>query len=112
LFKSFLNNLIRLKGVPKRFKRIKVKKRIRMERKKISKNFKSFFSFIFFFYLNKFNIIIDYYKKKVGNLHSLIKINNISRKEMKMYGKNVKIEEVKKYKISYMYRFKSKKLYK
>lgn len=112
LFKSFLNNFIRLKGIPKRFKRIKVKKRIRMERKKISKSFKSFYSFIFFFYSNKFNIIIDYYKKKVGNLHSLIKINNISKKQIKMYGKDFKIEKVKKYKVSYMYRFKSKKIYK
>ena len=105
LFKSFLNNFIRLKGIQKKFKRIKVKKRSKIKKKQVSKNFKSFFYFIFFFYLNKFNIIIDSYKNNFANLHYLIKIKNINKK---LY----KDKKIKKYKISYMFRFKSKKLYK
>jgi hypothetical protein len=81
LFKSFLNNFIRLKGIQKKFKRIKVKKRSKIKKKQISKNFKSFFYFIFFFYLNKFNIIIDCYKNNFANLHYLIKKKKKKKKK-------------------------------
>jgi len=101
LFKSFLNNFIKLKGIPKKFKRIKIKKRSYIERKKIPRSFQSFFYFIFFFYLNKFNIIIDSYNKKGHSLLNLVKLYNYYN-----YNKNKK-----KPKLNYIFRFKSKKLF-
>jgi len=62
LFKSFLNNFIKLSGFYNRKKFIRRKKRIKMVRKSISDNFKSFFYFIFFYFINKFKIVIDCYK--------------------------------------------------
>jgi hypothetical protein len=102
LLKSFLNNFIKLKGIPKRFKRIKIKKRNKMERRKIPKKFRSFFYFTFFFYLNKFNIIIDTYYKNFLSFNNLIKIYN-------SYTNNKK---EKRYKFTYIFRYKSKRIYK
>jgi hypothetical protein len=102
LFKSFLNNFIKLKGIPLRFKKIKIKKRFKMERRKISKKFKSFFYFIFFFYLNKFNIIIDSYHKNNFGFNHLIKL----------YNSYVNKKKEKRFKFTYMFRYKSKRIYK
>jgi hypothetical protein len=102
LFKSFLNNFIKLKGIPLRFKRIKIKKRFKMERRKISKKFKSFFYFIFFFYLNKFNIIIDSYYKKNYSFNHLIKF----------YNSYINKKKEKRFKFTYVFRYKSKRIYK
>jgi len=103
-FKSFLNNFIKLKGFSKRFKRIKIRKRIKIERRKVSKNFKQFFHFVFFFFLNKFNIMIDSYNRNKQSLYHLIKI-------VKKY-KNRRTKHIRKYKFTYMFRYKSKKIYK
>lgn len=103
-FKSFLNNFIKLKGFTKRFRRIRNRKRIKIERKKVSKNFKQFFHFVFFFYLNKFNIMIDSYNRNKHSLYHLIKI-------IKKY-KNRRNKHIRKYKFFYMFRYKSKKIYK
>lgn len=114
-FKSFLNNFIRLSDYTRRFKRIKVKKRIKMERKKISINFRFFFYFYFFFYLNKFNIIIDSYNRKNFNLHYLIRVykrykkKTFTRRYIKYENKDI---NMKKYGFFYVFRYKSKKLYK
>lgn len=102
LIKSFLNNFIKLKGIPLRHKRIRIKKRFKMERKKIPKNFKFFFYFIFFFYLNKFNIIIDSYYKNFSGFNSLIKF----------YNSYTTKKKEKRFKFSYFFRYKSKKIYK
>jgi hypothetical protein len=102
LIKSFLNNFIKLKRIPLRFKRIKIKKRFKMERKKIAKKFKPFFYFIFFFYLNKFNIIIDSYHKKLFSFNNLIKF----------YNSYTNKKKEKRYKFSYVFKYKSKKIYK
>ncbi len=109
-FKSFLNNFIKLNGFSNRLKRIKSKKRIKMARKSVSINFKSLFSFIFYFFLNKFNIIIDVYNKRNLNLIYLIKIlKKHKNKRLKYKYRN---QNIKKYKYDYMFRFKSKKIYK
>src|SRR6185369_4075034 len=82
VFKSFLNNFIRLSDFSvKKFKSVMVKKRIKMERKKIPLSFKHFYSFIFFFYLNKFNIIIYNFIKKKINLFYLIRIYKQKKKD-------------------------------
>jgi ribosomal protein S2 len=82
LFKSFLNNFIRLTDPSvKKFKRVTLKKRIKMESKKISRNFKYFYFFIFFFYLNKFNIIIDSFINNNINLHHLVRIYKKKKKK-------------------------------
>jgi ribosomal protein S2 len=107
-FKSFLNNFIKLGGLIGRTKRIKIKKRINIARKRVSISFKNFFVFIFFFFLNKFNIIIDNYNVKNLNLLYLIKIyKNYKNKKLKYKNK-----PIKKYKFDYMFRYKSKKIYK
>lgn len=109
LFKSFLNNLIRLKKKIKRYNRIKVKKRKRLEKRKISKSFSPFFYFLFFFYLNKFNIVIDFYRKKMFYLQNIIKLKMKKRKNFKdlqtWRGR-------RKEKDFLMFRLKSKKIYK
>lgn len=102
LFKSFLNNFIKLKGISLRFKRIKIKKRFKMERRKIPKKFKSFFYFIFLFYLSKFNIIIDSYYKKNFSFNFLIKY----------YNSFINKKKEKKFKFTYIFRYKSKRIYK
>lgn len=108
LFKSFLNNFIKLNGLINKKKRIRIKKRIKRGRRPVSKYFKSFFKFIFFFFLNKFNIIIDIYNRKNGNLLYLMKIfKNFKKKRFKYRNRYIK-----KYKYDYMFRFKSKKIYK
>jgi len=99
LFKSFLNNFIRLKPIPKRFKWIRVKKRNKNAKKKISENFQSFFYFIFFFYLNKFNIIIDTYYKNAFNINNLVRLYKSSKKKKKK----------KKKKLIYIFKNKKKK---
>jgi hypothetical protein len=107
-FKSFLNNFIKLSNSSNRVKRIRIKKRMKIARRQISVNFKSFFRFIFFFYLNKFNIIIDSYNKRKFNLFYLIKIcKNYKSKKLK-YRNRI----IKKYKYDYVFRYKSKKIFK
>lgn len=107
-FKSFLNNFIKLGGLVNRTKRIKIKKRIKIARRRVSISFRRFFIFIFFFYLNKFNIIIDSYNKKHFNLLYLVKIyKNYKNKKFKYRNR-----PLKKYKFDYMFRYKSKKIYK
>jgi ribosomal protein S2 len=101
MFKSFLNNFIKLKEASKRYIRIRSRKRKKIERKKISKSFQPFFYFIFFFYLNKFNIIIDTYNKKLFSLFNLIKLE---------YYKGKIKKRNKKKKITYFFRIKSKKI--
>jgi hypothetical protein len=82
LFKSFLNNFIRLNDFSaKKFKRTIIKKRIKMERKKIPVSFKHFYSFIFFFYLNKFNIMIDSFIHNNINLHYLVRLYKKKKKK-------------------------------
>ena len=109
LFKSFLNNFIKLSGFNSRKKFIRRKKRIRMIRKSIGNSFKNFFHFTFFYYLNKFKIIIDYYKNQRFNIFNLIQIsNNVSTKT---FNKNNKKLNEKKYKYFYIFKYKSKKLY-
>jgi small subunit ribosomal protein S2 len=102
LFKSFLNNFIKIKNIPKRFKRIKIKKRNRMERRRIPRKFRAFFYFIFFFYLNKFNIIIDSYYRNLFSFNNLIKLYNTYTNKKKE----------KRYKFTYMFKYKSKRIYK
>jgi hypothetical protein len=109
LFKSFLNNFIKLSGFYSRKKFIRRKKRIKMIRKSISYHFKKFFHFIFFYYLNKFQIIIDYYKSQRFNIFDLIQISN--KFSTKNFDKKHKTLNEKKYKFSYIFRYKSKKLY-
>lgn len=113
LFKSFLNNFIKLSGFYSRKKFIRNKKRIKMIRKSIADNFKEFFHFIFFYYLNKFKIIIDYYKSQRFNIFDLIQVSNkFSLKNF--YGKYNDSDansNVKKYKYIYIFRYKSKRLY-
>jgi hypothetical protein len=107
LFKSFLNNFIKLSGFYSRKKFIRRKKRIKIIRKSISYNFKEFFHFIFFYYLNKFKIIIDYYKSQRFNIFDLIQISN--KLNIKTFNKKNLNEN--KYKFSYIFKYKSKKLY-
>jgi hypothetical protein len=107
LFKSFLNNFIKLSGFYSRKKFIRRKKRIKVIRKSISYNFKEFFHFIFFYYLNKFKIIIDYYKSQRFNIFDLIQISN--KLNIKTFNKKNLNEN--KYKFSYIFKYKSKKLY-
>jgi hypothetical protein len=107
-FKSFLNNFIKFSGLLNRVKRIKIKKRIKIARKSVSINFKFFFNFIFFFFLNKFNIVIDSYNRRNFNLFYLIKIyKNYKNKKFKYRNR-----QIRKYKINYIFRYKSKKIYK
>jgi hypothetical protein len=109
-FKSFINNFIRLNGFTTRKKRIKIKKRIKMARKYVSQSFKLFFTFIFFYFLNKFNIVIDCYNgyKKNLNLNYLFQIfKNTKKKRYKYRNRNMS-----KYKYNYIFRYKSKKIYK
>jgi len=80
-----------------------------MARKYVSKYFKSFFAFIFFFYLNKFNIIIDTYKRNC-NLIYLFKIFKNSKKKRYTYRKQNK--NAIKFRYDYIFRYKSKKIYK
>jgi hypothetical protein len=113
-FKSFLNNFVRFNTFFSRSKRIKIKKRIRMARKSVSKIFKFFFHFIFFFFLNKFNIIIDSYNNGNYNILNIIRIlknfNNKKNKYKRKYNNN-NIKE-RKFKYDYIFRFKTKKIYK
>jgi len=107
-FKSFLNNSIKLNGLLNRKKRIKIKRRFKRAKRAVSKSFKFFFSYIFFFFLNKFNIMIDSYNKKRYNILYLIKISkNYKNRRFKYSNKFVK-----KYNYDYVFRFKSKKIYK
>jgi hypothetical protein len=110
-FKSFINNMVKLNGFTNRKKRIKIKKRMKMARKYVSKSFKLFFVFIFFFFLNKFNIIIDSYKKKF-NLTYLFQIYKNSRKKQYKYKYRKNNFHSSKYKYNYIFRYKSKKIYK
>jgi hypothetical protein len=110
-FKSFINNMVKLNGFTNRKKRIKIKKRMKMARKYVSKSFKFFFVFIFFFFLNKFNIIIDSYKKKF-NLTYLFQIYKNSRKKQYKYKYRKNNFYSSKYKYNYIFRYKSKKIYK
>lgn len=110
IFKSFLNNYIKLvnRSNSRMHKRIKVKKRIKLDRKKVSISFKFFFHFIFFFYLNKFNIIIDSYNRKNYSLHHIVKIFKQFKMKRKYINKNVAFN---KYIFSYVFRYKSKKTF-
>lgn len=109
LFKSFLNNFIRLRKKTKRYNRIKVKKRRRLEKKKISRSFSPFFYFLFIFYLNKFNIVIDFYRKKMFYLQNIIKLKVKNKKNLK----NIQSwRGRRKEKDILMFRLKSKKIYK
>jgi ribosomal protein S2 len=110
-FKSFLNNFIKLNGFVSRKKRIKLKKRIKIARKRVPLNFKRFFSFIFFFFLNKFNIIIDSYNKQNFNLIYLLQISKNYRKKYRHRNINKHLN-LKKYRSNYVFRYKSKKIYK
>lgn len=108
LFKSFLNNFIKLSGFHNRKNRIKRKKRVRMALKCVSKTFKDFFHFIFFFYLNKFNIVIDCYNKQNFNIFNIIQIyKNLRIKRRKFRNNNL---NVRKYQYTYLFRYKSKKI--
>jgi len=111
-FKSFLNNFVRFNTFFSRSKRIKIKKRIRMARKSVSKNFKFFFHFIFFFFLNKFNIIIDSYNNENYNILNIIRIFKNFKKKKSKYKKKYKNINERKFKYDYIFRFKSKKIYK
>jgi ribosomal protein S2 len=117
VFKSFLNNFIRLNDFSaKKFKRTIIKKRLKMERKKVPSSFRSFYYFIFFFYLNKFNIIIDSFIYNNINLHYLVRLYK-QRKKIKLHYKDKILEKKEKinylnYKYTYFFRYKSKKLYK
>ena len=110
VFKSFLNNYIKLvnRSNSRIYKRIKVKKRIKLDRKKVSMTFRFFFNFIFFFYLNKFNIIIDSYNKKNFSIYHLVKIFKQFKIKRKYINKNVSFN---KYTFSYVFRYKSKKAF-
>ena len=113
LFKSFLNNFIKLTNNTKGL-RSGWKKKIGI--KKVSNVFKPFFSFTFFFYLNKFNIVIDSYNKYNNQLRYLAKINKTKKKEKKDYKsfiKHVNKMQIKKkeeslYDIAYIFRYKTK----
>lgn len=114
--KSFLNNYIKLINpfsYARRYKRIKRKNRIKMERKRVSKNFKSFFYFIFFFYLNKFNLVLDTYNKQNFNLHNIVSFAKFSEKRRyKQFFKNKeKNMSLNKFRLSYIFRYKNKTLY-
>jgi hypothetical protein len=103
--------MVKLNGFTNRRRRIKNKKRMKMARKYVSKSFKLFFIFIFFFFLNKFNIIIDSYKKKF-NLTYLFQIYKNSRKKQFKYKNKKNNFHSSKYKYNYIFRYKSKKIYK
>jgi len=117
VFKSFLNNFIRLSDFSvKKFKRVIIKKRIKMERKKIPLGFRPLYTFIFFFYLNKFNIMIDSFINNNINLHYLVRLYK-QKKKRQLYYKNEFLEKNKdinsfNYKYIYSFRYKSKKIYK
>lgn len=108
VFKSFLNNYIKLvdRSNSRIYKRIKVKRRVKLDRKKVGISFKFFFYFIFFFYLNKFNIIIDSYNRKNFSLPHLVKLFKQFKIKRKYINKNVPFN---KYIFSYVFRYKSKK---
>jgi hypothetical protein len=107
LFKSFLNNFIKFNGYFNRIKRIKNKKRMRLARKKISVNFKAFFRFIFFFYLNKFNFIIESYNRNDSNILNIMKFyHRIKGRRDRQKKNDINIE---KYHYVYAFRYKSKK---
>jgi hypothetical protein len=112
-FKSFLNNLIKLYRPLRRFKRLKIKKRIRMEKRQVSSSFKSLYYFIYFFFLNKFNIVIDSYYKKSLNLYYLVRIFKSYKKRKYRYKyKNLNIDMFsKKLRYFYVFRYKSKKIF-
>ena len=117
VFKSFLNNFIRLSDFSvKKFKRAIIKKRIKMERKKVPLTFRNLYAFIFFFYLNKFNIMIDSFIYNNINLHYLVRLYKKKKKKL-LYYNNKFLEKNKDinsfdYKHIYAFRYKSKKLYK
>jgi len=110
-FKSFINNMVRLNGFTNRRKRIKIKKRMKMARRYVSKSFKLFFVFIFFFYLNKFNIKINSNRRKF-NLSYIFQIYKNSRKKQYKYKNRKNNFYSSKYKYNYIFRYKSKKIYK
>jgi len=110
-FKSFINNFVKLNGFINKKKRIKIKKRIKMARKYVTKGFKLFFVFIFFYYLNKFNIIIDTYKQRF-NLASLFQIYKNTKKKRFKYKYRKNKLYLSKYKYNYIFKYKSKKIYK
>lgn len=110
LFKSFLNNYVKLVIPSRRFKRYKSKKKMKMSRRKVTINFKSFFYFIFFYYLNKFNVVIDSYNRQNYNLYSLVNIFKFDKKIRKYKYRNINTDMfTKKLKYSYIFRYKSKK---
>lgn len=106
-FKSFLNNFIKHSGIHSRTKRIRSKKRIRKGRKNVSNTFKIFFHFIFFYYLNRFNIIIDSYNKYGFNLLNIARIYKI-RKTRRRKRRHSMLT----HRYTYIFRYKSKKIYK
>jgi hypothetical protein len=108
-FKSFLNNVLKMGNIYSKNRRIKIKKRMKIMKKGIPFGFFSFFKFIFFFYLNKFNVIIDSYNKKKNNFYYLIKINKNYKKR---YNYRRKHKNTIKYNYTYIFRYKSKKIYK
>lgn len=81
-----------------------------MSRRKVTINFKSFFYFIFFYYLNKFNVVIDSYNRQNYNLYSLVNIFKFDKKIRKYKYRNINTDMfTKKLKYSYIFRYKSKK---
>jgi hypothetical protein len=113
LFKSFLNNYIKLTKPFKPFKRIKNRRRIELNRKKVTINFRNFFYFIFFFYLNKFNIVIDSYNRKNFSIYYLVRLFKFKNKRKKFKYNNINTDMfLKKLRFIYLFRYKSKKLYK
>lgn len=112
MFKSFLNNFIKFNGLLKKKKRIRRKKRIKMGRKKISNCFKPFFHFLFFFYLNKFSIVVDTYNKQNYNLLNIVKLYEEDKnKKSKEEKKEIDLNLIK-YKFFYIFRYKSIKKFK
>jgi hypothetical protein len=114
--KSFLNNYIKLinpYSYARRYKRIKRKNRIKMERKRVSKNFKPFFYFIFFFFLNKFNVVLDTYNKQNFNLHNIVRLAKFSekRKYKQLYKNKEEKMSLNKFRLFYIFRYKNKILY-
>jgi hypothetical protein len=107
LFKSFLNNFVKFNGYFNRTKRIKNKKRIRLARKKVALNFKTFFRFIFFFYLNKFNFIIESYNRNDSNILNIMKLYERIKSRRDRYKKNDL--NIEKHYYVYALRYKSKR---
>jgi hypothetical protein len=114
LFKSFLNNSIKYNGLFNRRKRIRNKRRIRMGRRNVSINFKKFFNFIFFYFLNQFVFLVDVYSRRNLNFLNLISVSDRkSKKYMRNNKNNLNIDKkIKKYKYFFIFKYKSKKIFK